>query len=184
QGRPWEHPETMRGAKVAIINQSMAKLYWPKGDALGRELRIPGLKNQPPYGPAAAGSDGWLQIVGVVADARNDGLRNPVKPAVYVPYTLQMRMFTQILVRTRVPPLSILRELRAQVVQIDRDQQIMRVQDLNEWITGRREYGQQRLMAALMAVFSTLALVLAAAGLYSVVSYGVATRTNEFGIRM
>ena len=55
----------------------------------------------PPYSPAAAGSDGWVQIVGVVADARNDGLRNPIKPSVYVPYTLKMQMFTQILVRTK-----------------------------------------------------------------------------------
>jgi ABC-type antimicrobial peptide transport system permease subunit len=122
--------------------------------------------------------------VGVVADARNDGLRNPIRPAVFVPYTLQMRMFTQILVRTRVPPLSILREVRTQLVQIDRDQQVMRVRDLEGWITGLTEYSQQRVVATLFGVFSVLAMLLAGAGLYSVVSYGVATRTNEFGIRM
>ena len=184
QGRLWDHAETMRGAQVAVINQTMARQYWPKGDAIGRQFRIPGVKNQPPYQPAAAGGDGWLQIVGVVADARNDGLRNPVKPAVYVPYSLQLRMFTQILVRTRVPPLSLLRAVRAELVQIDKDQQVMRVRDLDAWIADMREYAQQRLMARLFAIFSVLALILAAAGLYSVVSYGVATRTNEFGIRM
>jgi ABC-type antimicrobial peptide transport system permease subunit len=125
-----------------------------------------------------------MQIVGVVADARNDGLRNPVKPAIYVPYSLRMRMFTQILVRTRVPPLSMLRSVRAELVQIDKEQQVMRVRDLESWITDMREYAQQRLMARLFAIFSVLALLLAAAGLYSVVSYGVATGTNEFGIRM
>jgi predicted permease len=184
QGRLWDHAETMRGAQVAVINQTMARLYWPNGGAIGRQFRIPVLKNQQPYQPAAAGSEGWLQIVGVVADACNDGLRNPIKPAVYVPYSLQMRMFTQILVRTRVPPLSMLREVRAELVQIDKDQQVMRVRDLEAWITDMREYAQQRLMARLFAIFSVLALLLAAAGLYSVVSYGVATRTNEFGIRM
>ena len=142
------------------------------------------MKNEPPYSPAVAGSEGWLQIVGVVADVRDDGLRNPVKPAVYVPYTLKMRMFTQILVRTRVAPLSVLRDVRAQLVQIDKEQQVMRVRDLDAWITGMPEYAQQRVVATLFAIFSILALVLAAAGLYSVVSYGVATRTNEFGIRM
>jgi ABC-type antimicrobial peptide transport system permease subunit len=120
----------------------------------------------------------------VVADARNDGLRNPIKPAVYVPYTLRMRMFTQMLVRTRVAPLSVLRDVRAQLVQIDREQQVMRVRDLEGWITGMTEYAQQRVVATLFGIFSVLALLLAAAGLYSVVSYGVATRTNEFGIRM
>jgi predicted permease len=184
QGRVWDGAETRRGAQLAVINQTMARQYWPKGDAIGHEFRIPGLKDEPPYQPAAAGSEGWLQIVGVVADARNDGLRNSIKPAVYVPYTLRMRMFTQMLVRARVPPLSMLRDVRAQLVQIDREQQVMRVRDLEGWITGLSEYAQQKVVATLFGVFSVLALLLAGAGLYSVVSYGVATRTNEFGIRM
>jgi len=184
QGRIWDHIETMRGARLAVINQTMARQYWPKRDAIGRQFRIVGLKSEPPYSPAAEGSDGWLQIVGVVADTRNDGLRNAIKPAVYVPYSLRMRMFTQILVRTRVAPLSLLRAARAEIVQIDREQQVMQVRDLEGWITNLQEYAQQRLVAMLFAIFSILALVLGAAGLYSVVSYGVATRTNEFGIRM
>jgi predicted permease len=184
QGRVWDHGETVRGAAVAVINQAMARQYWPKGDAIGHQFRIEGLKNEPPYQPAAAGSEGWIEIVGVVADVVNDGLRNPIKPSVYVPYSLRMRMFTQILVRTRVPPLTLPRAVRAELVQIDRDQQVMRVRDLETWISEMREYAQQRLMARLFAIFSLLALLLAAAGLYSVVSYGVATRTNEFGIRM
>jgi putative ABC transport system permease protein len=184
QGRVWDRAETMRGASLAVINQTMARQFWPKGDAIGQQIRIPDLKDQPPYSPAAGGSDGWLRIVGVVADARNDGLRNPIKPSVYVPYTLRLQMFTQILVRTSVPPLSMLYDLRARLVQIDREQQVMRVRDLEQWITGLTEYAQQRVVAGLFAIFSGLALVLAAAGLYSVISYGVASRTNEFGIRM
>jgi putative ABC transport system permease protein len=184
QGRLWDHTETMRGAPLALINQTMAQQYWPNGNAIGQQVRIPVLKNEPPYSPAAAGSDGWLQIVGIVSDVRDDGLRNPIKPAIYVPYTLKMRMFTQILVRTRVAPLSILRDIRARLVQLDREQQVMQVRDLEAWITGLPEYSQQRFVATLFAIFSVLALVLAAVGLYSVVSYGVATRTNEFGIRM
>jgi ABC-type antimicrobial peptide transport system permease subunit len=93
-------------------------------------------------------------------------------------------MFTQILVRTQVATMSILRDIRAQLVQVDPDQQVMRVRDLDTWITGQSEYAQQRLVATLFGIFSVLALALAAVGLYSVVSYGVATRTNEFGIRM
>ena len=184
QGRLWSRDEIKRGAPLAVINQTMARQYWPNGDAIGRQFRFPTLKDEPPYSPAAAGADGWLEIIGVVADARNDGLRNPIKAAVYVPYTLKMRMFTQILVRTRVAPLSILRDVRAELVRVDREQQVMRVRDLHSWITNLPEYAQQQLVAKLFGIFSMLALALSAVGLYSVVSYGVATRTNEFGIRM
>lgn len=185
EGRIWDHAETMRGALLAVINESMARQYWPNGNAIGQELRIPDLKAEPPFTPAVPGSDGWLEIVGVVADARDDGLRKPVKPAVYVPYTLRMWMFTQILVRTQIPPLPVLHDIREQIVKVDPDQQVMgNVRDLEGWIKDLPEYGQQRLVASLFGIFSVLALALAAVGLYSVVSYGVATRTNEFGIRM
>ena len=184
QGRLWDHAETMGGGSLAVINQTLARQIWPNGDAIGHQIRIPSLKDQPPYQRAVPGSDSWLQIIGIVADSRDDGLRNPTKPAVYVPFTTQMWMFTQILVRTRIPPLSLLHDIRAQLVQIDSEQQTMRVRDLDAWITGEQEYAQQRLVATLFGIFSVLALALAAVGLYSVVSYGVATRTNEFGIRM
>ncbi len=185
QGRIWDHAETMRGAPLAVINETMAREFWPNGNAIGQELRTDGLKADLPYSPAAPGSDGWLQIVGIVGDARDDGLRKPIKPAVYIPYTLKMWMFTQILVRTRIPPLSVLHDIRAQIVKVDPDQQVMGdARNLEGWIKELPEYGQQRLVASLFGIFSVLALALAAVGLYSVVSYGVATRTNEFGIRM
>ena len=184
QGRLWEHTEIMRGALLVVINQTMASQLWPNGDAVGHQIRMAALKDQPPYTRTAAGSDSWMQIIGIVADSRDDGLRKAVMPAVYVPFTVNMWMFTQILVRTRIAPLALLHDVRARIVQIDPEQQVMQVRDLNAWITSLDEYGQQRLVAMLFGIFSVLALALAAVGLYSVVSYGVATRTNEFGIRM
>ena len=143
------------------------------------------MKGEPPYSPSGADSDNWLQIVGIVGDARDDGLRKPVKPGIYVPYTVQLRMFTQILVRTHGEPLAVLRGVRAQVHAVNPDQQVMgRVRSLEQWITGQQEWAQERLVAVLFSAFAGLALALSALGLYSVVSYIVAQRTNEFGIRL
>ena len=184
-GRMWTHAETMRGARLALVNQTLARQYWPKGNAIGQQIRVPQLKAQPPYGPGVPGSDGWLQIVGVVADARDDGLRKPIQPGIYVPYTLTMRMFTQILVRARGEPLALLTAVRRQVLSIDADQQTMgNVRDLEQWITGQPEWAGERLVMILLSGFSVLALALAVFGLYSVVSHMVVRRTNEFGIRM
>jgi putative ABC transport system permease protein len=185
QGRLWDHPEIMRGANLVVINQSMARQYWPNASPIGQQLRIPDLATPDNYTMFAPGAGDWLQIIGVVGDARDEGLRDPVKPELFVPYTLRMYMFTQILVRTSVPPMSLLHDFRAQVIQVDPDQQIIKnARDLEGWIEREDEYGQQRLVATLFGIFSVLALILAAVGLYSVVSYGVATRTSEFGIRM
>jgi putative ABC transport system permease protein len=185
QGRLWERQEIARGARLVVINQTMARQYWPHGDAVGKQLRLPDVKSAPPFTQAVPDSNNWLQIVGVVADARDDGLRKPIKAAVYVPYTLQMRVWTQILVRTRTAPLALLNRVRAQVKAVDPDQQVFgQTRDLEQWIETQDEYAYGRLVAALFSAFSLLALALAAIGLFSVVSYVVAQRTNEFGIRM
>ncbi len=185
QGRLWDHPEIARGARLAVINQTMARQYWPHGDALGKLLRLPDLKTEPPFGQAVPDSNSWLQIIGVVGDARDDGLRKPIKPAVFIPYTMYMQMWTQILVRTRVAPLAVLNRVRAEVKAVDPDQQVFgETRDLEQWIQREDEYAYGRLVAALFSGFSLLGLALAAIGLFSVVSYGVAQRTNEFGIRM
>jgi predicted permease len=185
QGRLWDRPEIGRGARLAVINQTMARKYWPNGDALGKQMRLPDLKSEPPFSQAVPDSNGWMQIIGIVGDSRNDGVGKPVKPSVYVPFTMQMRMWTQILVRTPSEPLALLNRVRASVKAVDPDQQVFgETRDLDQWIERQDEYAYGRLVAALFGAFSLLALALAAIGLFSVVSYGVAQRTNEFGIRM
>src|SRR5215471_8114448 len=185
RGRLWDREETLRGAHVAVINQTMARLYFPTGNAIGQQMRLPKLVASPPTMLGAPASDQWLEIVGVVADSVNDGLRNPVKPGVYLPYTFRMPMFTQILVKTRSNPLSLLRTFRAQVQAVDSEQQVTNdASTLEQWIEQGEDWQREHLVAILFGAFSVVTLVLAAIGLFSVVSYTVAQRTREFALRM
>ncbi|HVU47232.1 MAG TPA: ABC transporter permease [Terracidiphilus sp.] len=185
QGRMWNPDEVMRGATMVLVNQAFVRHYLSGGDALGHSVRVPRLTNNPPYQLAAPGSDGWLQIIGVVGDSLDDGLDKPVAPAVYAPYTMVTWLWTQVLVRTQGEPLAALHSIQQQVASIDPDQQTSGdVRDLEGWIQREPEYSRARLISMLFGAFSILALTLAAVGLYSVVSYTVLQRTGELGIRV
>jgi ABC-type antimicrobial peptide transport system permease subunit len=186
EGRVWNETGNHNGAHVAVINRTLAQRYFPNGDAIGHSVKLPGFEDRPPTVLSAPNiADSWLAIVGIVGDARNDGLANPIRPAVFVPYTLNLYMGTQILVRSQASPLTLLHAVRSQLTAVDPDQQsYSNTADLDSWISDEPEWQQQHLAAWIFGVFGVLALALAAVGLFSVVSYTVAQRTNEFGIRM
>ena len=185
QGRLWDEAETHRGAALMVVNQAFAKRYFPGGDAIGHTIKVPELKAQPPYLLTAPGAEDGFLIIGLAEDKLDDGLSKPILPEAFVPYTSAMTMYTQILVRSEVPPLTLLHAVRTAVNSIDPDQQTNNdVRDLEHWISREPEYARGQLVAWLFGAFAFLALALAAVGLYSVVAYTVVQRTNEFGIRI
>jgi len=185
RGRMWDQSETIRGAHVAVVNKTMARQFWPEGDALGQAIRLPEIKTDPPLRIAAPGSNQWFEVVGIVADARNDGLANAAKPAVYLPYTIWLGVYPEILVRTNGPPLSMVHAVRMQVSSVDTSQQVAgEGASLEEFIRAQPQWQQAHLVTMLFGAFGLLALALAIVGLYSVVSYSVAQRKSEFGIRV
>ena len=185
-GRLWDRTEALRPAHVAVINETMARQYWPNGDAIGSQIRLPKLVSNPPFDLTAPGSNDWMEIVGVVGDVVNDGLRNPIKPQAYLPYTFLLPARTQIVVRTRANPLSLLRTFRQQVQTVDSEQQISKgASNLEQFITDDDlDWQREHMVALLFGAFSVITLFLAGLGLYSVVSYTVAQRSNEFALRM
>ncbi len=185
QGRIWNDAENQRGALLVVVNQTLVKRYFPGGDAVGHSIKVAIPPAQPPYTFLAPGADGWLQIVGVIDDKLDDGLSAPIFPEMLVPSTLFEILGTEILVRSEVPPLTLLRAVQEKVNSADHDQQIGGdVRDLEHWISRMPEWARGHLISWLFGAFAALALALAAVGLFSVVSYTVVQRTNEFGIRI
>jgi predicted permease len=184
QGRIWGSAEVSHGALLVLVNQSFARRYYPGGDVIGHSLKLSKLFNNPPRSFTAPGADGWLQVIGVVGDALNNGLEKPVEPAIFAPYSLEVWMGTSFMVRTRVAPESIVHGIRMALASVNPDQQADKIDDLETWIQQEPVWARGRLISALFAGFSILALVLSAVGLYSVASYSVVQRTNEFGIRI
>jgi predicted permease len=189
QGRVWSADENSRGDFIAVVNRAFATRYLSSSNALGRQLRIPVLPFQNQFTASSAQSTAWRQIIGVVGDARNDGVDRPVVPAIYLPYTTLMRPYVQFLVRTQADPLAYLHSIRTAIASVASDQQISasgfnRTFTLNEAIERDAQYSRQRLFSILFGVFSAMALALALAGIFSVVAYSVAQRTTEFGVRL
>jgi putative ABC transport system permease protein len=181
-GRELSRQEVVHAQPVALINESASKL-WPAGtNPIGARIRIDLLEK--PGGPLLASpqSAPTVTVVGVIADTRNAGLRNPPAPAAYIPYTLLAPPFRTLALRTQGKPMLLLNAVRERVRGIDKDQPLARPITLED-VLGF-ETAPPRFNMALFTFFGVLGLALAAAGIYSMLSYSVARRTHEIGIRM
>lgn len=185
-GRVWNQTENQHGDFVAVINQTLALRDWPKGDAIGHQIRIPSLKDDgTPLSAASPQSGGWRQIIGVVADSKNNGLDQPTAPAIFVPYTTFMWDHTALFIRTANSPLASLRAVRSALHSVDPEQRAETgIVDLEERLQRQPIWAQQRLFSILFSFFAFLALALFLVGLASTVSFAVARRMKELGIRM
>jgi putative ABC transport system permease protein len=161
----------------------MARRYWPAGSPLGVKIRIPILDfkgNSHVLKPPDAGEP--IEIVGIVANIRNQGLTQPAEPAIYVPWSVLAPPGGALLIRTTGDPNRIVNAIRQAVRAEDPDQPVTNVMTLEELL--RFDTAYPRFSTTLFGIFAAVALLLSVSGLYSVVSYVVARRTHEFGIRM
>ncbi len=184
RGRSFSPLEIARSQRVGVINEAMLRRYWPDGNPIGMKIRIPALSLMiRPEDRTAFTADNPVEIVGVVATMPNRGLMEPPGPAIYLPWTVVPpaggMMF---LMRTSGDPHLLVNAIRGQVRSDDPDQPLTLVMTLDEHL--RTDFAYPRFSTTLFSIFAAVALLLASSGLYSVVSYVVARRTHEFGIRM
>jgi predicted permease len=171
-GRGFTDADSEKASEVAIINQTMAKKFWPKEDPLGKRFSLKG----------SAGP--FIEVVGVVQDGRYKNVIEDPLEFFYVPLSQRYMEFRTLHVRTSVPPETLVPQIEAQIHEIAPDVAISLVQTMSKALDGVNGFFFFRFGAQLSGTMGFLGLILAVIGVYSVVSYATAQRTHEIGIRM
>jgi predicted permease len=184
RGRDISQADILQARPVAVITEDMVKRDFAAGkDPLGHHFQVD-IFNQPipPQYLKPPTFSNSFEIVGVAATARNRGLNNPAVPAVFIPYSMLVPPDAFVIARTKGDPNALIGLARDVVRAVDRNQPITLTRTLEAWLDTATAY--QSFAAFLFTVFGTIGMLLAAAGVFSVVSYAVSHRTREFGIRM
>ena len=181
-GRMFDPAQVLRGDRVALVTEAAARL-WPAGEnPIGARVQLGLLEHPPGTLLTDPGKGAEVTIIGIAADTRNAGFRLPPNPALILPYSVAAPAQRMLAVRTAGDPNLLLNPIRSQVREMDADQPLGRPITLTE-VFGQ-EVVQPRFTMALFSAFAALGLTLAAAGIYSVLSFHVTRRTHELGVRL
>lgn len=177
-GRPFTEAEVEGKRKLAIVNQTFVHKYLAKENPMGQRVHIAQLEQFPDKL-----ADPWFEIIGVVADVKNNGLQDPVQPEIWLPYTMTGSAARGVLVRTGPEPMTLMNPIRQEIWATDSNVALTFTGTLESFIASF-SYAGPKFGFLLMTVFGSIGLVLVTIGVYSVLAYTTARRTHEIGIRM